>query len=124
VRDPQSHEPVTLHWFWDDAVERIGEPDAVVARARELAARLPRASLGELAQRAHTGDFPRWARDESRPLAASLAYRSDVKPGASAEIAVTLPIDYVAATTQAAERRAVIAGYRLADVLREALAHP
>jgi len=122
VRAPPTNELVTLHWFWDDAVQHVGEPDAVEARARELVARLPRARLGELAEPARARDFPRWARDESYPLAVSLAYRSDAKLGSSAETAVALTADYVAAAAQAAERRVVIAGYRLADVLREAFA--
>src|SRR5262249_1359692 len=121
VKDPQTTETVTLHWFWDDAVNRAGEAEAVTARARELESALPRAALPELATGAHAGDFAAWAA-ESHALAKSLAYRPGLSAGASKETAATLPADYVEAASRAAERRAVIAGHRLADLLREALA--
>jgi hypothetical protein len=121
VKDPRSGDAVSLHWFWDDAVHRSGEPDGVVARARELMDRLPRASMKDLRSRARVRDLAAWARDESHPLAASLAYRSDLELSASAATAVALDSEYVEAATQAAERRLTLSGYRLADVLREVL---
>jgi hypothetical protein len=120
VKDPQTGEAISLHWFWDDAVNRAGEPEAVVARARELETGLPRANLEELGAPAHARDFAAWAA-ESHALATSLGYRAGLAAGASKETAAVLPADYVSAATQAAERRAVLAGHRLADVLREAL---
>lgn len=52
----------------------------------------------------------------------SLAYRGDLKSGASQETATPLPPEYISAATRAAERRVALAGYRLADLLREAFA--
>ena len=50
VRDPQTNEPMTLHWFWDDAVSREGEPDEVDATRGRLHAPLAASAI----QRAET----------------------------------------------------------------------
>ncbi|HTO53625.1 MAG TPA: S1/P1 nuclease [Myxococcota bacterium] len=121
VKDPQTGEPITLHWFWDDSVNRNGEPDAVMTRARELWTKLPRSSFKELSHPVHARDFPSWAQDESYPLAVSLAYRQDLRFGATKETATALDPKYVEDATQAAEKRLTLSGYRLADLLREAL---
>ena len=123
VRDPQTGEPVTLHWFWDDSVNRLDEPEAASARAKELEMQFPRAQLAELGTGpALPSQFPHWASDESYPLAVSLAYRADVTYGDSAEHAAALPPKYIADSTAAAARRVALAGYRLADILRFVLA--
>jgi hypothetical protein len=123
VRDPKTNEPESLHWFWDDAVNQSDEPDAVKARAAELEHAYPRSVL---LPRASGEDWPRqfahWALDESYPLAATLAYRQDIRTGDSLQTAMTLPPDYVTAATSAAERRVTLAGYRLADILRSIFA--
>jgi hypothetical protein len=116
VTDPETHAPEALHWFWDDSVNRSDEPADVEAKARALEARFPRATLSELSTR----DVVDWAEKESYPLAVSNAYGPRILPGAPA----TLSPDYVAATKKITERRVALAGYRLADLLRDALGTP
>jgi hypothetical protein len=117
--DPNTGQPVSLHWFWDDLVHRQGEPDTVFARARDLETRWPRARFaGELAKTtALQAAVQAWS-DESYALARSLAYRHDRPRAASAAEAKPPSAAYVADATVAAEQRAALAGYRLADLLR------
>lgn len=121
VNDPQGGLPISLHWFWDDSVNRLGETEAASARARELEARLPRKAFPELAAPTDPAQVPAW-QAESYALAAPLVY-AGVETGATAADAKPLPPTYVAAASQAAERRLTLAGYRLADVL-SAIAAP
>ena len=111
VIDPQTGLDITLHWFWDDSVNRLGEPDPAVARGHALEAALPRAGFPELAAPATPDRFPAWGA-ESYDLARTLAYRPDRLDGKRLNPA------YVAQATAVAERRVALAGYRLADVLR------
>jgi len=116
VLDPQTHQPEIFHWFWDDSVNRLGEPDAAIARARDLEQHLPRAKLTELSHDPRqVANITGWA-SESYILATTLAFRTELAPTPTQ--AKPLPEDYVAASEAAAERRLVIAGYRLADLLR------
>jgi hypothetical protein len=117
VTDPPTGEPVALHWFWDDSVNRLGEPEPVVRRGHELEAKFPRASLADLNGRADPQAFAGWA-DESYRLAESLAYRPGALEGPEGR---TLNPAYAADVTAATERRVALAGYRLADILRLAL---
>ena len=121
VIDPQTGLPISLHWFWDDSVNRLGETDTASARARELETRLPRKAFPELAAQATAAQAPAW-QAESYALAAPVAYAGMAAGGSEAE-AKALPAPYVAAAVQAAERRLTLAGYRLADVL-SAIAAP
>jgi hypothetical protein len=125
VRDPETGEAISLHWFFDDSVSRSDEPADAMAKARELETRFPRASLAELAPAAPLpAAFAHWAFDESYPLAKSLAWRADAVTGAAKESATVLPPSYVADVRAATARRMALAGYRLADVLRAALGGP
>jgi hypothetical protein len=82
VIDPATNGPVTLHWFWDDAVHRSGEASGVLARAREIEARHARASLRELRERP-ARNFRDWSFGESfYPL--GLAYSRSEAPGSGA----------------------------------------
>ncbi|HEY1707460.1 MAG TPA: S1/P1 nuclease [Rhizomicrobium sp.] len=119
VKDPETGNPISLHWLWDDSVNRSDDPEVVLAKARELEARLPRASLTEL--KTDDGGFAHWARDESFPLAQTLAYRADEASGTTAETVVAQKAGYLGDMKSATDRRVALAGYRLADVLRAAL---
>jgi hypothetical protein len=119
VRDPLTGDPISLHWLWDDSVHRSGDVTSVTARARELSGRYPRATLGAGAPALAAG-FPNW-REESITLARTLAYADGFPDARTAEAAKPAPRAYLDAMTPAAERRLTLAGYRLADVLREAL---
>lgn len=108
VREETGAKPVTLHWLWDDAVNRDGKPEAATSRARELMARHPReAAVLE----------PQAWLDESYRLAQTLAYRADAPRATSAETATVAVPTYRAAVADAAAARVAQSGYRLADLL-------
>lgn len=117
VRDPTTNEPVTLHWFWDDAVHQDGEPSGVIARARAIEQSFPRASLRELRQH-RARDYAAWSFQESFPFSRE-AFPSNFVGGSTREAAVALPAGYVDRARAISERRIAIAGYRLSDLLRE-----
>lgn len=123
VRDPQTNEPVTLHWYWDDAVSREGEPDQAMQRAEELMRRLPRARFKELQPFRSASEFSAWAQ-ESHQLAATLAYGADLSASDSAASASKLSQRYVEQSSAVAEQRLTLAGYRLTEVLRRAFGNP
>ena len=121
VIDPLTGRPETLHWFWDDSVHRSGDFASVLARAAQLEALHPRAaSLGGAAP-ARAADYGAWA-DESRALARAFVYADGPVGGLSAGEARTLSPTYIDGSTAIAEDRVATAGYRLADLLREAFA--
>lgn len=118
VRESTADTPITLHWFWDDSVNRLDALDAVQARSVALQRKWPRASLPELSKRT-SGDFAAWMR-ESYPVARDVAYGPDLKAGPS-ETAPVVGLRYRTATTLIAERRLTLAGYRIADLLQKTL---
>jgi hypothetical protein len=123
VRDPQTNEPVNLHWFWDDAVRSEDDPDAVMRHAGDLMRRLPRAQFKELKPFKTPGNFSRWAA-ESYELAESVAYGAELKASDSADKALKPSERYLELSTQTAEKRLTLASYRLTDVLRSAFRRP
>ncbi len=104
-----------LHWYWDCLGVTTSDLRELTARAGELEKTYPRASLPELTA---TRDVRGWAL-ESRQLAIDAVYLKGGLPGGYDEKATlpTLPSDYVATGRRLAERRIVLAGYRLADEL-------
>jgi hypothetical protein len=117
VRDPQTNEPVTLHWFWDDSVSRDGEPQAAMQRARELMSRLPRPHFKELRPFQSTAEFSAWAQ-ESHQLASNVAYGPDFSASDSANKSREVSPRYLEESTKVAEQRLTLSGYRLTEVLR------
>lgn len=104
---------INLHSFWDDLILGSDRFQSVTNRATELRATIRRSILKELA----TQEIPQWA-DESFKLAVQYAYRQgQIKGGPDKENGIPLPSDYTQQTKPIAERRVVLAGYRLADVL-------
>uniref|UniRef100_UPI00054C64D9 S1/P1 nuclease n=1 Tax=Sphingomonas sp. ERG5 TaxID=1381597 RepID=UPI00054C64D9 len=123
VRDQVTGQPVSLHWYWDDAVSRDGSASAAFTRAHELTARFPRTQFAAaLSQAVAAPDASgRWLA-ESHELAVSLAYRADAPLARSAATALPATPAYAAAVTSTAEQRVTLAGYRLADLLRTVFA--
>jgi len=122
VKDPLTGEAISLHWLWDDSVNRSGAVADVDARAKTILDKLPRSSLVEAKNSAKASDFATWAREESLPLAKSLVFRADLVASPAAEKAVPVAEQYWADVQTAAERRAAIAGYRIGDLVIAALA--
>jgi hypothetical protein len=121
VRPPAGDEVVSLHYFWDSAVQRSQNMLEVIRTAGQLPGNHPRASLEELRERPYRGidSFERWAREESHPLAITTAYRDGRLAGATDKVkAPRLSESYAADARALAARRMALAGYRLADVLR------
>jgi hypothetical protein len=117
VIDPIAKEPVTLHWYWDDSVNRDGEPEVAIQRAKDLTYRLPRMQFKELHAFKSAAEFSDWAR-ESHELARTVGYGPDLRSGDSARTAPEQSKHYLDQSLQVAEQRLTLAGYRLTEVLR------
>lgn len=117
VLDPQTHQPVSLHAYWDGVIGRSGEVGPAFERGRELRARYPRSRFTEIAAQPGVNDFVAWAM-ESYALARSQAYGSALSTSPTPEKAPALSAAYIADSTAIAERQVTLAGYRLADWLR------
>jgi hypothetical protein len=120
VRVRQGAQMISLHKFWDDLI--LGSNQFRQVRNRATALRtnpnLVRPQLPELA----TTNFQDWAKPESYELAKQVAYVNGSLPaGADRNNPALLPTDYTQTAKATAERRAVLAGYRLADLLQAAL---
>ena len=120
----QAGQPKDLHRFWDGMitsgsnVTRLRN-DATALRNRQ---EFQRSQLTELA----STDFKSWAK-ESFEIATKIAYRNGGRigiPKAGAmncvmvAAAPVLPAGYVVNATRIADRRMILAGYRLANLLR------
>jgi hypothetical protein len=108
-----------LHSFWDGLVIASEGFVAVRDKANELRARDShrRAALRELAET----DFHDWSKEESFAAAKIHAYRMGaLVSGADKDHGEVLPKDYRNVNKPLAERRMVLAGYRLADILKDA----
>lgn len=109
---------IHLHQFWDGLITGSDRFANTRNRAIELRHRdeFAREKLTELA----TPEFEKWATKESFPLAKDVAYRKGALLGSATRTAApALPADYAATVQPIAERRAVLAGYRIAEVLRK-----
>lgn len=116
VLDPLTHEPISLHWLWDDSVNRSGAAADVDRRAREIAAAHPRPSLPQLSAQS----FLVWRR-ESYELAQVLAYGPGPSTSRDPKAAPAVTAADWSAVRAAAETRVALAGYRMADTVIAAL---
>jgi S1/P1 Nuclease len=111
---------INLHAYWDNLI--IGSDDFRDVRNKAIELRLrpefARDKLTELSEKS----FENWAKVESAELARTAVYREGKLAGGTGELnAEVLPEDYPKITQPLAERRAVLASYRLAEVLKAAL---
>jgi hypothetical protein len=121
VRDPESNTVVSLHWYWDDRVNKNADASAIHSLAGDLEKRFPRGGMRELSAER---DFAKWAA-ESHALAAERAYPAGLKTAmANDASAPTVPADYSKMVEDTSERRMTLAGYRMADLLRAIAAVP
>ena len=123
VRDPQTNEPVTLHWFWDDAAVREDRPDEAMRVAEDLMRRLPRAQFKELKPFKGASDISTWA-EESFALAESVAYGPELRASDTADQAPTPSQRYLDLSSEVAQKRLTLASYRLTNILRRAFREP
>jgi hypothetical protein len=119
IRADDKSAPISLHKFWDDLILGSEGFQNVRNTATELRNRKEhgKEKLTELA----VTDFQQWAAKESLELAKTHVYRDGKLQGSARKnLAPLLPGDYARTVQPIAERRAVLAGYRLAAVLRKA----
>ena len=123
VRVSESGQAMDLHRFLDSVITSSSNltrlrNEATVLRNRH---EFQRNQLTELA----STDFESWAK-ESFEIATKIAYRNDGRigiPKAGAMdctmvvAAPVLPVGYVVSASRIADRRMILAGYRLADLL-------
>ncbi len=110
--------PISLHKYWDDLLLSSETFQNVRNLATEL--RLRKSFARELLTELANVEFEHWASKESHPLAKEVAYRNGTLKGSpQMKRAQPLPADYAKTTQPIAERRAVLAGYRIAAVVRE-----
>ena len=106
---------IKLHAFWDGLLGTSGKARTHLNYAVQIQTEHPRKSLKEL-RRARTAK--KWSL-EGRSLAIEKAYlRGELKGGTSADKPPDLPEGYTKAAKVVAEKQAALAGYRLADSIR------
>lgn len=107
---------INLHAFWDDLI--IGSDRFLAVRNRSIGlaskSELDRSTYSQLAQT----KFEAWV-DESYKLATTVAYYDgEIEGGDDKDHGDVLPEGYVDGAQAVAERQIVLAGYRLADLLK------
>ena len=123
VRVTQAGQPMDLHRFWDGVITSSSNLTRLRNEATALRNRqeFQRRQLTELAS---TG-FESWAK-ESFEIATKFAYRNGGRIGMPrggnkdctlVTAAPVLPVGYVVSVSRIADRRMILAGYRLADLL-------
>jgi S1/P1 Nuclease len=127
VRVTQAGQPMDLHRFWDGLITSSSNLTRLRNEATALRNRqeCQRSRLTELA---NTG-FESWAK-ESFEIATKIAYRNGGRIGipkgekldcTMVAAAPVLPVGYVVSASRIADRRMILAGYRLADLLTRIL---
>ena len=118
IRVKEGNKPIKLHFFWDGLI--LGSMN--VTTVRNLAAKLrarPEFARDKLTELKET-DFEKWAKVESFGQAREVAYLDGkLKGGKDADSAPVLPAGYAKKAKAVAERQIILAGYRLADVLKK-----
>ena len=117
IRVRHDRSTIRLHEFWDDLV--LGSSRFQTVRNTATALRLrPAHARAQLAELAHP-QFAQWEQ-ESVALAQAHAYCNGTLPGSpDQEHGAVLPADYAQTVKPTGERRMVLAGYRVADVIRQ-----
>jgi hypothetical protein len=107
-----------LHRFWDGVIISSSNLTRLRNEATALRNRqeFQRSQLNELA----STDFESWAK-ESFEIATKFAYRNGGKIGSPRAAAPVLPAGYVVNASWIADRRMILAGYRLPDLLTRVL---
>jgi S1/P1 Nuclease len=123
VRMTQAGQPMDLHRFWDGVITSSSNLTRLRNEATALRNRqeFQRGQLTELVKT----DFESWAK-ESFEIATKFAYRNDGRIGSpkggnkdcrDVQAAPMLPAGYAISASRIADRRIILAGYRLADLL-------
>src|SRR5262249_54387477 len=122
IRVGEGAKTISLHTFWDDLILGSERFQSVRNTATELRLR-PEHARTRLPELTETR-FEAWARVESFSLATDHVYRKGQLKGSSdQQNGAVFPTDYIATGKPLAERRIVLAGYRLADVFTQLITH-
>jgi S1/P1 Nuclease len=127
VRVTQAGQTIDLHRFWDGMITSSSNVTRLRNEATTLRNRqeFHRSQLTELANT----EFASWAK-ESFEIATKFAYRNGGRIGvpkggttdcAMVAAAPALPVGYVVSASRIADRRIILAGYRLANLLTRIL---
>ncbi|HXI52617.1 MAG TPA: S1/P1 nuclease [Candidatus Saccharimonadales bacterium] len=108
----------TLHGLWDRLLNKETQAKPILQEANELIAAFPRSQFGP---GVIDKTVLQWAK-ESRDLSREYGYKPLPRLDAKQHHAVMLPPQYIANATEIARKRAALAGYRLAEHLRDLLA--
>ena len=122
IRVGEGAHTISLHTFWDDLI--LGSERFQSVRNTATALRLQsdhaRAQIPELRETR----FEEWAKQESFSLAKDQTYHNgQLRGSTNKDQGEVLPADYIPTVKPLAERRIVLAGYRLADVLTQIASH-
>lgn len=118
IRAKPDASPITLHKYWDDLIIGSDRFQDTRNRAIELRNR-PEFAKDKLKEFKET-NFEKWVSVESFQAAKDVAYRhGKLKGGTEAPEAVVLPDDYSASAKPLAERRIILAGYRMAELMKK-----
>jgi hypothetical protein len=122
VRISQGRAALSLHQLWDDLLTSSNNTRTLRNIAIDLRSRFPRTGLTELA----VADPELWAK-ESYEIATKIGYQNGALRGTpkgkrrecrEVTDAAVLPTGYVRIARKIADRRMMLAGYRLADLLQ------
>jgi hypothetical protein len=129
VRVTRSRQPMDLHRFWDGVITSSSNLTLLRNEATALHNR-QEFQRGQLTELANT-DFESWAK-ESFEIAKKFAYCNGGQIGipkagamdcAMVAAVPVLPMGYVVSASQIADRRMILAGYRLADLLAQVMGY-
>jgi hypothetical protein len=121
IRAREDSKPISLHWFWDGLIVGGDEVRETGNKAIELRNEYPRSKLKEIGKQVSAGDIDRWVQ-ESFQLARRSVYRQGKLIGNPVEKnAPVLPEGYSTQVQPLAQRRAVLASYRMAAVIVQAV---
>jgi hypothetical protein len=126
VRVTHARQSMDLHRFWDDVITSSSDLTRLRNAATEMRNR-PDFVKNQLTELQST-NADAWAK-ESFEIATKIAYRNGgligTPRGANKDCAMVvaapvLPVGYVVSARRIADRRIILAGYRLADLIRRA----
>ncbi len=117
IRARQGNATINLHSFWDELITGGESFREMGKKAIELRIEYPPSKLKELGPRVNANDIDRWVQ-ESFQMAQLIVYRQGKLRGSpKEESAPVLPEGYSKQVQPLAQRRAVLASYRLAGTL-------
>jgi S1/P1 Nuclease len=127
IRVTEGGQPMDLHRFWDGVITSSSNLTRLRNEARALRSR-QEFQWSQLTELTSTG-FELWAK-ESYEIATKIAYRNGgrigIPKGGATDCTMVaavpaLPAGYVVSASRIADRRMILAGYRLADLLTRLL---